>query len=175
MPAGQGIYANWRGFLRVILVMEQLCVAPDRHVLFLCTGNYYRSRYAEIIFSILAEKQRLSWTAASRGLQTAMGGCNIGPISPLALAALTGHGICLPLPIRRPLQATAADFQSASIVIGMDESEHRAMIVQEFSPYAHRVEYWHIHDLDRSGPEAALTEVEVNVRALVARIVQLGR
>ncbi len=147
--------------------MTQLHLPPAHQVLFLCTGNYYRSRFAEIIFSTLAEKKHIPWTAASRGLRMTMGGYNIGPISPLVLAALAEHGISLRLPIRHPQQATAMDFQAASLIIGMDESEHRRMIVESFPQYADRIEYWHIHDLDRSGSEAALTEIETRVRALV--------
>ncbi|MEJ7592066.1 MAG: low molecular weight phosphatase family protein, partial [Planctomycetaceae bacterium] len=30
-------------------------------VLFLCTGNYYRSRYAEILFNAKAEEMGLEW------------------------------------------------------------------------------------------------------------------
>ena len=150
--------------------MTQLHIPPAHQVLFLCTGNYYRSRFAEIIFSTLARKRHSSWTAASRGLRLNMGVHNIGPISPLALAALAEHGLSPPLPIRYPQQVTAMDFQIASIIIGMDESEHRRMMMESFPQYASRIEYWHIHDLDRSGPEAALTMVETQVRALVDRI-----
>ncbi|NNM87118.1 MAG: low molecular weight phosphatase family protein [Phycisphaerae bacterium] len=155
--------------------MTQLYTPQANQVLFLCTGNYYRSRFAEVIFSTLAEKQRLPWTATSRGLRMNMGVHNIGPISPLALAALGEHGISLPLPIRHPVPANATDFQLASVIIGMDESEHRQMIVESFPQYADRIEYWHIHDLDRSGPEAALTEVETQVRVLVGRILVAAR
>ena len=37
-------------------------------VLFLCTGNYYRSRFAEILFNWHATQQELNWRADSRGL-----------------------------------------------------------------------------------------------------------
>ena len=36
-------------------------------VLFLCSGNYYRSRFAEIFFNWLAPQQGLNWRAESRG------------------------------------------------------------------------------------------------------------
>ena len=39
-----------------------------RTVLFLCTGNYYRSRFAEILFDSVAVKMGLPWKASSRGL-----------------------------------------------------------------------------------------------------------
>ena len=37
-------------------------------VLFLCTGNYYRSRFAEELFNHQAERADLDWIAQSRGL-----------------------------------------------------------------------------------------------------------
>jgi hypothetical protein len=36
-------------------------------ILFLCTGNYYRSRYAEELFNHLAKVKGHSWRAFSRG------------------------------------------------------------------------------------------------------------
>ena len=39
----------------------------EKTVLFLCTGNYYRSRFAEVLFNSLAGKMGLPWKASSRG------------------------------------------------------------------------------------------------------------
>ena len=38
---------------------------PMKRVLFLCTGNYYRSRYAEELFNHLARGENLPWRASS--------------------------------------------------------------------------------------------------------------
>ena len=43
--------------------------APPK-VLFTCTGNYYRSRFAEILFNSLAGAAHLEWIAESRGIAT---------------------------------------------------------------------------------------------------------
>jgi protein-tyrosine phosphatase len=50
-----------------------------RTVLFLCTGNYYRSRFAELLFNHLAAAKAAPWRAESRGLDPDP--LNIGPIS----------------------------------------------------------------------------------------------
>ena len=59
-------------------------------VLFLCTGNYYRSRFAEELFNHQAERADLDWIAQSRGLALERGallavrsGGNVGPGTPL--------------------------------------------------------------------------------------------
>ncbi len=49
-------------------------------VLFVCTGNYYRSRFAELFFTARAAQAGLPWAAQSRGFILAPQ--NIGPISP---------------------------------------------------------------------------------------------
>ena len=43
-----------------------------KHLLFVCTGNYYRSRTAEELFNFLATHRTLSWRADSRGLREDM-------------------------------------------------------------------------------------------------------
>jgi len=57
-------------------------------ILFLCTGNYYRSRFAEHLFNWLAVKQGLDWQADSRGLALERGVNNVGAISRYAAEAL---------------------------------------------------------------------------------------
>jgi protein-tyrosine phosphatase len=54
-------------------------------LLFLCTGNYYRSRYAEELFNHGAGRAGLAWTAFSRGLAIERRAGNVGPLSPFAL------------------------------------------------------------------------------------------
>ena len=39
----------------------------EKTVLFLCTGNYYRSRFAEALFDSVAVRMGLPWRASSRG------------------------------------------------------------------------------------------------------------
>ena len=65
----------------------------ERTVLFLCTGNYYRSRFAEILFNSVAGKMGLPWKASSRGLALERGVNNVGPIAASAVAALGALGV----------------------------------------------------------------------------------
>jgi protein-tyrosine phosphatase len=62
--------------------------ARENTVLFLCTGNYYRSRFAEHFFNALATREALSWQADSRGLALERGVGNLGPVSRTTLRTL---------------------------------------------------------------------------------------
>src|SRR5229473_3236529 len=60
----------------------------EKTVLFLCTGNYYRSRFAEVLFNSVAGKMGLPWRASSKGLALERGVNNVGPMAVSAIAAL---------------------------------------------------------------------------------------
>jgi protein-tyrosine phosphatase len=65
-------------------------------VLFLCTGNYYRSRFAEILFNAVADKMGLPWQASSRGLALERGVNNVGPMASTAIKTLEGMSVGKP-------------------------------------------------------------------------------
>ena len=139
-------------------------------ILFLCTGNYYRSRFAEALFNHLAPSQLPNWTATSRALAIELGIYNFGPISPHTRKGLGERKIPLPEPIRHPLQVTEEDLAAAQRVIALKEAEHRPYLTQRYPAWPDRVEYWHVHDLDQSGPVEALKEIEEHVLALMAEM-----
>jgi protein-tyrosine phosphatase len=56
-------------------------------VLFLCTGNYYRSRFAECLFNAVAGRMGLPWRAVSNGLALERGVDNVGPMAVAAIQA----------------------------------------------------------------------------------------
>ena len=62
--------ANWIFFIIFSSLEEcgRKIGARLKRLLFLCTGNYYRSRYAEILFNAIASTIRLTWRADSCGL-----------------------------------------------------------------------------------------------------------
>src|SRR3954465_5725506 len=89
-------------------------------VLFLCTGNYYRSRFAEVLFNSVAAKMGLPWKATSRGLALERGVGNVGPVAASAGKRLEGMGIraageCA----RPPAQVTADDLGSSDWVVAL--------------------------------------------------------
>ena len=138
-------------------------------VLFLCTGNYYRSRFAEALFAARAKASGLDWQADSRALGTEPETRNPGPISRNTLRALAERGLATVEPPRGPLEVTRADLVGAALVVALDEEEHRPMLAARFPGWELRVEYWNVADLP-APPAAALSEIERRVTELVARL-----
>lgn len=136
-------------------------------LLFLCTGNYYRSRFAEHYFNYLAVEKNLSWKAESRGLEPWPG--NPGPISVHTARALEMLQIDVG-ELRMPLAVTQEDFDRAAHVIAVKEAEHRDMMARLFPSLADKVEYWHVHDLDCSLPDDTICHLKREVEELVERL-----
>lgn len=141
-----------------------------KQLLFLCNGNYYRSRFAEHWFNALARQYKLDWVADSRGLADDLT-VNIGPIANATVEALAQRGVVLPTPHRYPLPTIAADFVQADWVIALKEAEHRPMMQRKFAAWADRITYWHIHDLDIWSADEGLsilaTELEKHAKLMV--------
>jgi protein-tyrosine phosphatase len=137
-----------------------------RQILFLCTGNYYRSRFAEELFNHLAPQAGLDWVATSRGLNPDPG-CNIGPISAHTRNAMSVRGLRPAEPIRFPMALSEEDLTAADMVIALKEAEHRRMLTRQFPGWPDRVRYWHVHDLDLATGEEATAEIEGLVVELI--------
>jgi protein-tyrosine phosphatase len=133
-------------------------------VLFLCTGNYFRSRYAERVFNDRAARAGLPWSAFSRGL--AIGQANEGPLSPFARERLEERGLWSSRD-REPRQLVPADLEAAHRIVALREDEHRPMIRLVFPDWESRIEYWDVGDVDVEDPDSALDRLEERVDTLV--------
>jgi protein-tyrosine phosphatase len=140
-----------------------------KQVLFLCSANYYRSRFAEHFFNWLAAQEGLPWRADSRGLAVEKWG-DLEGISRYATDALKLRGIPIHGEYRRPKTLTAQDLADSDLVIAVKEAEHRAMMMAQFPPWADQIEYWHIDDIDCAPPDEALPLLEQKIRERVARM-----
>lgn len=138
-------------------------------VVFICTGNYFRSRFSEHVFNALAAQKGLRWQATSRGLQTWLTD-NLGPISQHTIAGLAERQLPLSEPIRFPIQLSQDDLETADLVIALKKAEHHAMMVEQFPDWAERIEYWQIDDLDCALPDETLAACEACLVALVERL-----
>lgn len=139
-------------------------------LLFLCTGNYYRSRFAEILFNALMDQATLDWVAFSRGIAIERGINNVGPLSRHAHHALQSRGIILPHPLPFPQQLQRQDFHVAHHIIALKEAEHRPLLDKKFPDWPSTIEFWHIDDLDRAPPDVALTAIEEEIHKLLCRL-----
>ena len=127
---------------------------PMKTLLFLCTGNYYRSRYAEIYFNWHADQRALAWRAESRGLELHPG--NLGMMSVHTVARLGELGIPITGYRRAPLAVEESDFDAADHVIAVKRTEHFPLIQQRFPSRIPQVEFWEVHDLDCAGPDETM-------------------
>lgn len=140
-----------------------------KKVIFLCSANYFRSRFAEHLFNHLAGQKGIPWRAESRGLAVGRWG-DLGNISPHSLRALKVRGVPIHGAHRDPMPLSLDDLATADLVIAMKQSEHRAMIRKQFPAWKDRVEYWNVDDLDCAFVQDSLRELQRQVQALVDRL-----
>jgi protein-tyrosine phosphatase len=137
-------------------------------ILFLCSGNYYRSRFAEIFFNWQAAQRGLLWRADSRGL--ALHASNVGSISRHTFSCLKARGILSDACSRFPVAVSEADFAAAHRVIAVKEAEHRPLVEAQFAKWRDRVEYWHVHDVDCALPAETIPHLEREVVRLLEQL-----
>jgi protein-tyrosine phosphatase len=143
---------------------------PPSSLLFLCTGNYYRSRFAEQLFNHRATMRSLPWTATSRGLAIELLDRDAGLISPHTIKGLTRLGIPMADPIAVPRQVSNDDLRGHDRIIALKETEHRPLMRERFPAWEHHVEYWHVDDIDVARPDDALPQLENLVDCLIKRL-----
>jgi protein-tyrosine phosphatase len=136
-------------------------------VLFLCTGNYYRSRFAEELFNHRASHAGINWQAQSRALAIERGINNMGPVSPFALRGLTARGLSAKGANRPPRQCVILDLESANYIVALNEVEHRPLMSERFPNWESRIKYWAVGDVDLVQPNRALAMIDVQVDALL--------
>ena len=133
-------------------------------VLFICTGNYYRSRYAEIMFNHYTLANGLDWSAFSRGI---LASNRPWPISQHARKALENASIPLIGAFRFPLQLSQHDFEKASRIVVMYREEHYPLMQVHHPEWLNKVEFWHVPDIDVIEPKLALPMIEQGIAGLL--------
>lgn len=137
-------------------------------VLFLCTGNYYRSRFAEELFNHLARQRQLNWWADSAGLEVEKWRShNPGTMSVHTVELLEAMDI-MPVARNRPERAfDSEEIEEVSRCIALSQSEHRPMIERMYPELLERIEFWEVEDLHLETADTALPEIVNQVESLI--------
>ena len=139
---------------------------PD--VLFLCTMNYYRSRFAEMYFNHLAVTAGVGLQAWSRGLMTDAYDLPGMSVHARELLRRLKVNIRPEDATRNPQLVTTADLENAGRVIAVYRREHEPMVLRRFPDQKDLVDYWHIQDLDEAHAVHALGNLRDQVEELFA-------
>ncbi len=137
---------------------------PHKQVLFVCTGNYYRSRFAEIYFNFLM--QGSNWSAFSKGF-VANNPNNIGAISPHTLAKLKEYDISIPVNLKYPEKLSLQDIHSCEMVVAVQEREHLPFVERQFPEMIEKFIFWNIDDVHDNAPDQAIPLLKKEVEKLV--------
>jgi protein-tyrosine phosphatase len=141
-----------------------------KYVLFLCTANYYRSRFAEELFNGRATLCCLSWSARSRALAVERVPENGGPLSSYVIKGLEERGLSAVGSKRSPQQCSIQDLESADLIVALKETEHRPYLLERFAGWEDRVTYWHVHDIDVAVPTDALAFLDHQIETLIGEL-----
>ncbi|MDA7618096.1 MAG: hypothetical protein P8L18_01965 [Verrucomicrobiota bacterium] len=124
-------------------------------ILFICTGNWYRSRLSEVLFNYYAMVGKLSWRADSRGLTET----SISGISMEALAYLEQKGLHTYLDTPRDPEAIrVSDLEESDLIVVLCRSEHEGMMrerfgqIPKFMEQQGKLRYWNVFDVPIEGP-----------------------
>jgi protein-tyrosine phosphatase len=140
-----------------------------KKILFLCTGNYYRSRFAEAWFNFRKGESLAHWSAFSRGLRVDYAP---GLLSPHTLDVIREYKIPTSCYQPAPVALSVEALQEADLVIALKREEHHPMMMQRFPDWADRIRYWEVHDLDVWVPNQTLPAIVIQVGLLIAELEQ---
>ena len=129
--------------------------SPTKKALFVCSGNYYRSRLAELLFNHYAKRDEMTWRADSRGLleQTAYKGISSSAVKYLEEREL---GL-LVAEVRNPRPLRFDDLEKFDLIIGLSRDEHEGLFLTRFGQIPRhlakqgKLRYWNVDDLPRPG------------------------
>jgi protein-tyrosine phosphatase len=137
-----------------------------KKILFVCTGNYFRSRFAEIYFNEKIKGKNLEWTAFSRGFDIS-NMHNKGFISKFVIKNLKELKISLSSKLNLPLLVKLEDLLQAEKIIALSEDEHRPYVKKMFPDWEQRFTFWNIRDLNEEDATTSLIKLKFELDKLI--------
>jgi len=144
-------------------------------VLFLCTGNYFRSRFAELWFNHCISLLSFDdvCVASSAGLNVNPASGNVGPVAAEALSVLRDRGLQIDVStLPMPRQVSEADLLIADLIIAVDAQAYRPMVRALFPDWESRIQFWDVKDLGEEGVSAdPVQQLQARVQKLIDSLV----
>ena len=140
-----------------------------KKLVFVCSANYYRSRFAQAWFNFHKGPVLKDWWADSRGMHIDWAPMSL---SPYTRETLEAHGIPRTCHQPLPVALTLQDLEGASLLIALKREEHYPMMQERFPEWADRIRYWEIHDLDVWKPEQTLPAIMIQVGLLIEELAE---
>jgi len=140
-----------------------------KKILFVCTANIFRSRFAEEVFNSLAIENSSSLSAFSAGMK--VGEFTTRKIYYPALEQLKRYNI---KPLRENELSTHIDdlnLDEYDRIICMDEPEHRPMVEENTNLKGRDVEYWNIVDIPEEDSRVSLPMCYEKVNKLFSKMI----
>ena len=133
-------------------------------VLFVCTANIHRSRFAEEVFNHFSEKNNKGVAAFSAGLR--VGDYNFRKIYYPALDNLEKFNILPKRAEELSVHIKNIDLDQYDRLICMDKNEHKPMVLPDPQLSAFKFEYWDITDMPKVHSNISLPKCYKQVESL---------
>jgi protein-tyrosine phosphatase len=158
-------------FHKIFIFFVEIMGNSRNKILFLCSGNYYRSRLAEELFNYIANVDLLNWEADSAGLAKNITELrNPGPISKHAVEFLEKYNVPIIGKNRFPKSLDPKTISKYEIIIALDKDEHEPMVLEWFGKIPDNFEFWDVKDVGFENPETATQRILEKVKILMQRL-----
>tara|TARA_A100001011_G_scaffold94934_1_gene99769 strand:+ start:5838 stop:6266 length:429 start_codon:yes stop_codon:yes gene_type:complete len=125
-----------------------------KKVLFVCTANIHRSRFAEEVFNFFCTKHNKDYHAFSAGLR--VGDYSYRKIYFPALENLKVFNIIPKRPNDLSKHIKDVNLENYDKIICMDEDEHKPMVNSDPKLSNYNFEYWNITDMPKVDSNVSL-------------------
>ena len=137
-------------------------------ILFVCTGNIFRSRFAEEVFNHLCKTKNVNATAFSAGLK--VGKYRQRKMYKPALIELKRLEIIPSRSDEDSIHINDIDISIYDQIICMDRQEHKPMVDSNQFLSSYAIKYWDIVDMPKVSSQISLPKCYKKVDELVKQL-----